>query len=330
MIRVALIDDDGEAAARVAAVAPRLTRCSFTALAAQGPLAGESARQIGAHVRAASLRDLVSRHADAFDAVAILGQVDDPASLARAAAEAGKHVMVAAPLVTSVVQLDEMFAACEAAEVCLFVSHPWRFDPAVRAAKEAIEAGKLGELGLVRIHDWQAVREDHSRAAEALCGRSTFSRIAAQIDLASFLFDSPAEVVHTVATWAVEASCHGSLLVHLGFAGGGMALVDFAALPCGDDYYSVTAIGSRGAAYADDHYNAHLLFGGGRVAALPSSRGESLLPQLEALADTITQRRPATVTAAAARAALDAAVAAGESLRARREVRLSRDRHVVP
>ncbi|MFN0056774.1 MAG: hypothetical protein ACKV0T_31910, partial [Planctomycetales bacterium] len=50
--------------------------------------------------------------------------------------------------------------------------------------------------------------------------------------------------------------------VHLGFPGGGMALIDGGAvLPAGGDYASYSLIGARGAVYADDHHNHQLLFG---------------------------------------------------------------------
>ena len=47
-----------------------------------------------------------------------------------------------------------------------------------------------------------------------------------------------------------------------------MALIDFTnSLPDGDNYESLCLIGSKGAAYADDHRNRNLFFNGGAPEA---------------------------------------------------------------
>ena len=51
-----------------------------------------------------------------------------------------------------------------------------------------------------------------------------------------------------------------------------MALIDCAqTLPQGDGYFSLSLIGSTGAAYADSHHNRQLLYGGG--SQLPATFG---------------------------------------------------------
>ena len=68
-----------------------------------------------------------------------------------------------------------------------------------------------------------------------------------------------------------------TIQVHLGFADGGMALVDYAdSLPRGDGYQSLSVICSSGAMYADDHSNRQLAFRGGASQATPMDEG--LLP----------------------------------------------------
>ncbi len=65
-----------------------------------------------------------------------------------------------------------------------------------------------------------------------------------------------------------------SIQVHLGFADGGMALVDYAdSLPPGDGYQSLSVICSNGAMYADDHSNRQLAFRGGPPQATPTDEG---------------------------------------------------------
>ena len=60
-------------------------------------------------------------------------------------------------------------------------------------------------------------------------------------------------------------------------------MLDFTdSLPSGEGYHSLCLIGSRGAAYADDHRNRNLLFAGGAPkASPPDSRRAFIQPMLE-------------------------------------------------
>ncbi len=83
--------------------------------------------------------------------------------------------------------------------------------------------------------------------------------------LALWFFDDVPEHIHGTASIENGVKC---LLVHLGFKCGGMALIDFTnSLPDGDNYESLCLIGSKGAAYADDHRNRNLFFNGGAPEA---------------------------------------------------------------
>src|SRR5262249_132576 len=69
--------------------------------------------------------------------------------------------------------------------------------------------------------------------------------------------------------------------VHLGCSGGGMALIDYSdRLPPGDAYQALSVIGSAGAAYADDHQNMQLVYGGGRPRAVRTDEGIRYLAAL--------------------------------------------------
>ena len=64
----------------------------------------------------------------------------------RAAAEAGKHVLVEKPIEITLDRADALIAACEAAGVKLGVIFQSRFLPMVQQMQAAIAAGKLGRL----------------------------------------------------------------------------------------------------------------------------------------------------------------------------------------
>jgi predicted dehydrogenase len=132
------------------------------------------------------------------------------------------------------------------------VTLPRRFTPYARTIHESLSAGHLGREGLVRIHRWE--RDEHEQRATS---RSQLGQLLSEeIDLTCWLFDaSPTSIFgQVIQSGDAETGIH----CHLGFADG-MALID-CAFHDGEPYYSASLIGSRGAAYADDHHNTNLLF----------------------------------------------------------------------
>jgi predicted dehydrogenase len=59
---------------------------------------------------------------------------------------AGKHVLVEKPMATSVPECDAMIEASEARGATLMVAHCWRFHDAVRAMRERVASGELGDV----------------------------------------------------------------------------------------------------------------------------------------------------------------------------------------
>lgn len=59
---------------------------------------------------------------------------------------AGKHVIVEKPMATSVTECDEMIDASRASGALLMVAHCWRFRDEVRAMRERVASGELGEV----------------------------------------------------------------------------------------------------------------------------------------------------------------------------------------
>src|SRR5947207_5979485 len=66
--------------------------------------------------------------------------------LAKAALEAGKHVLVMKPLTTRTDQAEELCALAERQGVLLAVDHTFIFTGAVRKMRELIVAGEIGDL----------------------------------------------------------------------------------------------------------------------------------------------------------------------------------------
>jgi predicted dehydrogenase len=153
-----------------------------------------------------------------------------------------------------------------------------RHRPAVRAVLASLAAGELGRPGLLRLHRWQPGGD---RA------------LLPDLDLALAVFAADPDVIFATGT-------DDLVQAHLGFPGGGMALLDVAtSLPPGDAYFSCSLIGSDGAAYADDHRDRQLLFTGGLPLAPQGDETDAAcLTLLRDFVEAIAQQRRPLVDAA--------------------------------
>jgi predicted dehydrogenase len=72
------------------------------------------------------------------------------APLALAAVQAGKHVLVEKPGALNAAQLRQLRDAARTAGVCVRLGYNHRFHPALRKARELLDAGRLGPLMFLR------------------------------------------------------------------------------------------------------------------------------------------------------------------------------------
>jgi predicted dehydrogenase len=84
------------------------------------------------------------------DIVDICTPPTEHAAAVLAAAQAGRHVVCEKPIARHLADARALIAACEAAGVRLFVAHVVRFFPEFARAKEVVDSGALGRLGVVR------------------------------------------------------------------------------------------------------------------------------------------------------------------------------------
>ena len=193
------------------------------------------------------------------DAIVVGPGCEARMALAGRAARAGKHVLVSLAFADPVEEVAELVEVCSGAGVTLMFGSRRLYSPAVHVVRQSLASGKLGSLGALRIHCWHPM-EDAVRA-DAPPGE-----LIEQIAVACRLFGSDPEAVYSLRR------AHGgtdSISVHFGFRDGGMALVDVTLVqPDMQGYCSLTAIGSTGAAYADEHRDAHLVVGEGAPVAL--------------------------------------------------------------
>lgn len=92
---------------------------------------------------------LVSEAEEIFpqvDAVAIATPLFTHHPLAKAALEAGKHVLVEKPLASSVAECEELARLAEARSLTLMVDHTFVYTGAVEKIREVVAAGALGKV----------------------------------------------------------------------------------------------------------------------------------------------------------------------------------------
>lgn len=118
-------------------------------------------------------------------------------SLAKAALEAGKHVVVDKPFTLSVAEADELIAVAEAQQRTLTVYHNRRFSSDFRTLKKVCESGLLGRIVEFEAHFDRfrnAIRHD-SWKEENKPGAGVFYDMAPHlIDQALQLFGQPQEL----------------------------------------------------------------------------------------------------------------------------------------
>jgi UDP-N-acetylglucosamine 3-dehydrogenase len=81
-----------------------------------------------------------------IDAVSIVTMWDQHTEPAIAALEAGKHVFLEKPMASTVEDCAQIIAAARRSRGILQIGHICRFNPRYRAAKQAIEAGRIGKI----------------------------------------------------------------------------------------------------------------------------------------------------------------------------------------
>lgn len=311
MVRLALIGAL-DAAAKYQRIVPRLVGARITAVVESDlEAARRLAKSVDAPAWSTGLDDLLLHHAGVFDALIVhdaVGAIEDEC---RRAVDMGKHLLVSAPQLDSP-GLLEIGNAAEQAKLRFMWGPPVRHLPAVKIMKESLASGKMGELGLVRMHHWEP---------------SAVRCLLPAIDLVCSLFNQAPSVVYATcgkpATPTLAMSDYVQL--HLGFPGCGMAVLDSARTgPHSDGYFSLSLIGSTGAAYADDHHDMQLLYNEGHPAALKTDQGDRpLLTQLQEFVAAIVDARAPQPGAVEARRAFEVAQAAEKSLATRRAIQLA-------
>ena len=113
----------------------------------------------------------------------------------RAAAAAGKHVLVEKPMALSIAECEAMIAATQAAGVHLLVGHSHSFDLPYLRTRALIESGAFGAVRMINAVNFTDFLYRPRRPEEldtAQGGGAVFNQAPHQVDLVRLLAGSPA------------------------------------------------------------------------------------------------------------------------------------------
>ncbi len=197
-----------------------------------------------ANWREPSLRALAERHGiprtttdwaslardPAVDAVVIGTPNALHAPQAIACLEAGKHVLVEKPMAVSGAEAERMIAAADAARGRLMVAHCWRFHPEVRALRDRIAAGRLGEVVKTRGYGAHAAWGPSGWFTDpALAGGGALADMGVHaIDTARFLLGDPQpeRVCAAVGTRYGASAVDDDAILLIGWSNGTNSIVE--------------------------------------------------------------------------------------------------------
>jgi myo-inositol 2-dehydrogenase / D-chiro-inositol 1-dehydrogenase len=329
-VGVALIGSGRMGAYHGATLAQRLPGARLAAVADPAPGAAEKlAAALGA---GSAYTDPGQAFADAeVDAVVIAAPARFHADLVVAAAGAGKGVFCEKPMALTLADADRAIDAARAAGIVLQVGFNRRFAPDWAAARALLDDGRLGTPRLLRSVTRDPGGFDPSRVAPDTIFNETLIH-----DFDALRFLNPgAEAVQVYATadalvepeWRDRGLLDTAVVV-VRFDNGAMGIAE----ACFEAAYGYDVrgevFGSGGMATMGDGRRTGMVYSGaaGRLVETVRSDQELLtdayVAELAAFVAAVRGGTPAPVGGEDARAALAIALAAAESVRAGRRVRI--------
>ena len=159
-----------------------------------------------------------------------VGPNDFHAAPTIAAAEAGKHVICEKPLGRDADESYETWQRVQAAGVKHMCAFNYRFVPAVRLAREMIEAGELGDIHHFRgayLQDWGATDAAVWRFDRAVAGSGALGDLGAHvIDLARYLVGEITSVGARTHTFQPGREVDDAFEAAVRFSGGAVGTIE--------------------------------------------------------------------------------------------------------
>jgi predicted dehydrogenase len=186
-----------------------------------------------------------------------------------AAARAGKHVVCEKPLARDAAEARTMLEAVEAAGVVHLCAFNYRFVPAVRRARELLEAGELGDVhhfrGTYR-QSWGPSTDAVWRFDAAQAGGGALGDLASHVvDMARYLVGDIASIAAEAATFVPGREVDDAVAAAVRFAGGAIGTIEATRFATGEaNRFTWEINGSRGSLAFDLERPGELVHDGRR------------------------------------------------------------------
>jgi predicted dehydrogenase len=146
------------------------------------------------------------------------------------AAEAGKHVICEKPLGRDAAESHEIWQRVAATGVVHMCAFNYRFVPAVRLARQMIEAGELGEIRHFRgryLQEWGTTDAAVWRFEKEAAGSGALGDLGAHVvDLARYLVGEIASVSALTATFVPDREVDDAIEAAVAFEGGTVGTIE--------------------------------------------------------------------------------------------------------
>ena len=198
------------------------------------------------------MHEMMEVHGVDVDVVCVLTESGLHAEHTIALSRHGKHVVVEKPMALTLTDADAMITACDEAGVRLFVVKQNRYNLPVVKMREALEAGRFGDLvmGTVRVRwsrDQAYYDRDAWRGTWALDGGVFTNQASHHIDLLEWCMGPPATVFTRTRTALVDIESEDTGVAVITFKNGALGVVEATtATRPADLEGSLSLLGSRG------------------------------------------------------------------------------------
>ena len=266
-------------------------------------------------------------------AIAVCSSTDSHVDAIIRAAHAGKAIFCEKPISLDLARVDEALAAVDQCGVAFMVGFNRRFDPSHRAVRDAVVAGDVGDVHIVRITS----RDPAPPPLEYIkvSGGIFLDMTVHDFDMARFVTGSEVVEVFAQAATRVDpaigaAGDFDTLVVNLRHADGTLSVIDNSRQAVYGYDQRVEVFGSRGVAASQNwplHSAVTMDAQGGTSAPLQNffleRYRQSYQREWRSFVDAVIDGSEMPVTGADGRAPLVLGIAAGRSVETGRAIAVS-------
>jgi UDP-N-acetyl-2-amino-2-deoxyglucuronate dehydrogenase len=143
----------------------------------------------------------------------------------------GKHIMVEKPMALTIEDTEKMIFACDANNIKLFVIKQNRFNVPVVKLKEALDAGRFGNLilGTVRVR-WARHQayydQDPWRGTWAMDGGVLTNQASHHVDMLEWMMGDVESVFAKITTALADVETEDTAIVTLKFKNGALGIIE--------------------------------------------------------------------------------------------------------